>query len=250
MVTTRVAACHVAPHFLSASKNTSKAVSLIYQEARNTAHVVVFTESYVAPFRAHHLFSRMVAHSITLDARPALLCRYSSNLIIDTTGSIAVHHRKLMPTSFEKSVGAPREQIHISSWPCIWPTRMLDNPFQAAGGSGDASAASAHSSVGAAPAGSKYNNVLANRLCAAAHYFEAKCFGVMCSGFLDESTIKTIVVGPSSSHRTVSPCSSIPRESRFKGFTLTESTREQQTREFVLMEGVVLITMGWTAIND
>ncbi|GJP87107.1 hypothetical protein AnigIFM59636_008912 [Aspergillus niger] len=108
----------------------------------------------------------------------------------------------------------PRDQIHISSWPCIWPTRMLDDPSQAAGGIGDASAASAHSSVGAASAGS--------------------------NGFLDESTIKTIVVGPLSSHRAVSPCSSIPRESQFKGFTLTESTREQQTREFVLMEGAVL----------
>ncbi|RDK46687.1 hypothetical protein M752DRAFT_261657 [Aspergillus phoenicis ATCC 13157] len=118
MVTTRVAACHVAPHFLSASKNTSKAVSLIHQAARNTAHVVVFTESYVAPFRAHHLFSRLVAHSIALDgeevaalrtgtSRPAILCLYNSNLIIDTTGSIAVHHRKLIPTSFEKSTGVP-----------------------------------------------------------------------------------------------------------------------------------------------
>ncbi|EHA20189.1 hypothetical protein ASPNIDRAFT_135343, partial [Aspergillus niger ATCC 1015] len=189
MVITRVTACHVVPHFLSASKATSKAVSLIHQAARNAAHVVVLPESYVAPFRAHHLFSRMVAHSITLDgeeiaalrtgtSRPALLCLYNSNLIIDTTGSIAVHHRKLMPTSFEKSTR--REQIHISSWPCIWLTRMLYNPSQAAGGTGDASAASAHSSVGAASAGLKYNNVPANRLCAAAHYFEAKCFGITC----------------------------------------------------------------------
>ncbi|TPR04199.1 3-isopropylmalate dehydrogenase [Aspergillus niger] len=226
MVITRVTACHVVPHFLSASKATSKAVSLIHQAARNAAHVVVLPESYVAPFRAHHLFSRMVAHSITLDARPALLCLYNSNLIIDTTGSIAVHHRKLMPTSFEKSTRVPamgmgfpeltREQIHISSWPCIWLTRMLYNPSQAAGGTGDASAASAHSSVGAASAGLKYNNVPANRLCAAAHYFEAKCFGITCSGFL-ETAIKTIIVGPSSSHREVSSCSSIPREPQFKG---------------------------------
>ncbi|GJP87108.1 hypothetical protein AnigIFM59636_008911 [Aspergillus niger] len=131
MVTTRVAACHVAPHFLSASKNTSKAVSLIHQAARNTAHVVIFTESYVAPFRAHHLFSRLVAHSIALDGEEVAALRtgtcktntvvtigisersstsdtlYNSNLIIDTTGSIAVHHRKLMPTSFEKSTGVP-----------------------------------------------------------------------------------------------------------------------------------------------
>ncbi|GKZ81181.1 hypothetical protein AnigIFM56816_005693 [Aspergillus niger] len=126
------------------------------------------------------------------------------------------------------------------------PTRMLDNPSQAAGGTGDASAVSAHSSVGAASAGSKYNNVLAKRLRAAAHYSEAKVL----RGFLDETATKTIVVGPLSSHRTVSPCSSIPRESRFKGFTLTESTREQQTREFVFTERAVLITMGWTDIND
>ncbi|OJI80765.1 hypothetical protein ABZX51_011033 [Aspergillus tubingensis] len=312
MVITRVAACHVAPHFLSASKTTSKAVSLIHQAARNAAHVVVFPESYIAAFPLwsalrpptdnHHLFSRMVANSIAIDGEEvaalrtaaretntvvsigisersltSTACLYNSNLIIDSTGSIAVHHRKLMPTFFEKLTWSPgdghglrvantpygnigglicgentnplarytlmtqREQIHISSWPCIWPTRMLDAPSEAAGSTEDASATST--------AGSNYNNVLANRLRAAAHCFEAKCFGVMCSGFLDKTTIDTIVAGASDTARIRRTLELSPRGvtmfldptgSPVQGFTVMESTQEQQTPEFVQMEEAVL----------
>ncbi|GFN13529.1 hypothetical protein AtubIFM55763_011717 [Aspergillus tubingensis] len=311
MVITRVAACHVAPHFLSASKTTSKAVSLIHQAARNAAHVVVFPESYIAAFPLwsalrpptdnHHLFSRLVANSIAIDGEEvaalrtaaretntvvsigisersltSTACLYNSNLIIDSTGSIAVHHRKLMPTFFEKLTWSPgdghglrvantpygnigglicgentnplarytlmtqREQIHISSWPCIWPTRMLDAPSEAAGSTGDASATTA---------GSNYNNVLANRLRAAAHCFEAKCFGVMCSGYLDKPAIDTIVAGASDAARIrwtleLSPRGVTmfldPTGSPVQGFTVMESTQEQQTREFLQMEEAIL----------
>ncbi|RAK88211.1 nitrilase [Aspergillus costaricaensis CBS 115574] len=298
MVTTRVAACHVAPHFLSASKTTRKALSFPSPTLRPFPSGVALRP----PTDNHDLFSRMVANSIAIDGEEVAVlrtaaretntvvsigisersltstaCLYNSNLIIDSIGSIAVHHRKLMPTFFEKLTWSPgdghglrvantpygnigglicgentnplarytlmtqREQIHISSWPCIWPTRMLDDPSEAAGSTGDASATST--------AGSNYNNVLANRLRAAAHCFEAKCFGVMCSGFLDKTTIDTIVAGASDTARIRRTLELSPRGvtmfldptgSPVQGFTVMESTQEQQTREFVQMEEAVL----------
>ncbi|GKZ71035.1 hypothetical protein AnigIFM60653_011332 [Aspergillus niger] len=125
------------------------------------------------------------------------------------------------------------ELIHISSWPCIWPIRRLNNPSQASGGTGEASA-----------------NILAKGLRSAAHYFEAKCFGIMCSGSHDKMAIKTICrqtfeLSPRGVTMFLDP-SGTP----VQGVTVTESTREQQTREFVFTERAVLITMGWTDIND
>lgn len=93
------------------------------------------------------------------NSHASVACLYNSNLIIRTEGEIAVHHRKLMPTFFEKltwsqgdgyglrvadtpygRIGglicgentnplarysmAQGEQIHISSWPASWPTRI------------------------------------------------------------------------------------------------------------------------------
>lgn len=40
--------------------------------------------------------------------------------------------------------------------------------------------------------GGGYNNRQANSIRAAAHSFEAKCFTVMCAGFIDEATKKSI----------------------------------------------------------
>ncbi|PYH73204.1 carbon-nitrogen hydrolase family protein [Aspergillus vadensis CBS 113365] len=279
MVITRVAACHVAPHFLSASKTTSKAVSLIHQAARNAAHVVVFPESYIAAFPLwsalrpptdnHHLFSRMVANSIAIDGEEVAALRTAARET-NTVVSIGVSERSLTSTACPGdghglrvantpygNIGAlicgentnplarytlmtQREQIHISSWPCIWPTRMLDDHSEAAGSTGDASATTA---------GSNYNNVLANRLRCAAHCFEAKCFGVMCSGFLDKTAIDTIVAGASDTARIRRTLELSPRGvtmfldptgSPVQGFTVMESTQEQQTREFLQMEEAIL----------
>lgn len=78
------------------------------------------------------------------------------------------------------SLMAQREQIYISSWPPIWPTRVP--------------AASASQS----PNSPNYDNVLANRLRTATHCFEAKAFGMMCSGYLDQEAIDAVIAGPSS----------------------------------------------------
>ncbi|KAM0420651.1 hypothetical protein ACHAPT_011567 [Fusarium lateritium] len=76
---------------------------------------------------------------------------------------------------------AQGEQIHISTWPAIWPTRVQG--LGASEGQDD----------GAKKA--NYDNVAANRTRAAAHCFEAKCFGVLCSGVLGDDAIEAISEG-------------------------------------------------------
>lgn len=255
MATTRVAACHAAPHFLSAQKTTEKAISLIHQASKNKANLIVFPETFIPAFPIwsalrpptdnHNLFQRMVNQSIYANgeeiqairdtaretntivsigisekSHASVACLYNSNLIINSTADVLVHHRKLMPTFFEKltwspgdgyglrvantpcgrvgglicgentnplarySLMAQREQIHISSWPAVWPTRVPS---------------SQQSDGGASSAAQNYDNVLANRIRAAAHCFEAKAFGVMCSSVLDNEAIDIISAASRSS---------------------------------------------------
>ncbi|TDR93458.1 carbon-nitrogen hydrolase family protein [Enterovirga rhinocerotis] len=123
---------------------------------------------------------------------------WNSNVIIGHDGALLNLHRKLVPTFYEKliwaagdgaglrvvdtTVGrigqlicgentnplaryalmAQGEQLHISTWPPIWPTRR--------------------------PAGGgNFDNVAANRIRAAAHCFEAKVFGLVTAGVLDKA---------------------------------------------------------------
>ncbi|GAB2922755.1 carbon-nitrogen hydrolase family protein [Paraburkholderia jirisanensis] len=123
-------------------------------------------------------------------------CLWNSNVLIDDRGTVLNLHRKLVPTFYEKlvwaagdgaglqvadtrigrigglicgentnplarySLIAQGEQIHISSWPALWPTRR---PVS----------------------GGNFDNVAANRLRAGAHSFEAKAFGIICAGYMD-----------------------------------------------------------------
>jgi predicted amidohydrolase len=133
----RVAACHAAPVFLNARRTTDKAISLIKQAATNKARLVVFPETYISAFpiwsslrpptENHSLFQRMVQESIYADgvemeamreaarshnvlvsigfserSRHSNGCLYNSNIFIGTEGDVLVHHRKLVPTFFEK----------------------------------------------------------------------------------------------------------------------------------------------------
>lgn len=68
---------------------------------------------------------------------------------------------------------AQGEQLHITTWPAVWPTRRPSN---------------APTSTG-----KQYDNIAANRTRTAAHCFEAKCFGVMCSGFMDTDMKETLL---------------------------------------------------------
>jgi aliphatic nitrilase len=129
---------------------------------------------------------------------------WNANLIIGDDGRVLNHHRKLVPTFYEKLVWAPGdgagirvvdtrigrlgclicgentnplarfalmadgEQFHISTWPPIWPTRRPR-------------------------AGGNYNNVAANRIRASAHSFEAKAFGLVTAGFMDRAMRDALV---------------------------------------------------------
>ncbi len=237
----RVAACHASPVFLSAKETTEKAISLIQEAARNEAKLVIFPETYIPAFpiwsslrpptHNHELFKHMVRESVYVDGEEINAIRaiarqlevmvsigisekvhtssatlFNANLIIGSDGAILVHHRKLMPTFYEKLTWAPGdghglrvaetrlgkigclicgentnplaryammaqgEQLHISIWPAVWPTRF--------------------SKAGSGAKGANFDNVSANRTRAAAHCFEAKCFGVLCSGFLGADAIQ------------------------------------------------------------
>ncbi|KAJ5992249.1 hypothetical protein N7451_007973 [Penicillium sp. IBT 35674x] len=117
----------------------NKAILLVHQASESSASLVVFPESHInlslwsapcAPTESHPLFHRMVQGSIYADGRETQLppspaaqdtkttisigtrkapnehslshSLYNSNLIIDLSGTVAEHHRKRMPTFFEK----------------------------------------------------------------------------------------------------------------------------------------------------
>lgn len=235
----KVAAVHAAPVFLDMQATTRKAVGLIREAARNGAELIVFPETYIpafpvwaalwAPIHNHDLFEAMVENSVLVPgpeiSEIAAEARrhgvfvsmgvsernpvssggiWNSNVLIGDKGEILNHHRKIVPTFFEKlvwasgdgaglkvsdtrvgkigalicgentnplarfSLMAQGEQIHISSWPPMWPTRP---PAE----------------------GRNFDNVAANRIRAAGHCFEAKAFGIVCAGYMDE-TMRSFLV--------------------------------------------------------
>lgn len=232
----KAAAVQAAPVFLDAAATTEKAVSMIREAARAGASLIAFPETFIPafpvwaalfpPIDTHDLFLRMAEQSVLVDgpevarlkdaARAAGIvvsigiserspasvgCLWNSNLLIGEDGSLLNHHRKLMPTYYEKLVWAPGdgaglkvvetavgrigqlicgentnplaryslmaqgEQFHISSWPPVWPTRR-----PAAGGN--------------------YDIAAANRIRASAHCFEAKVFGLVTAGVLDRTAFE------------------------------------------------------------
>ncbi len=229
----KAAAIHAAPIFLDRQATTEKAVALIREAARAGAELIAFPETYIpafpvwaalwAPIDNHDLFVRMADQSVLMDGAEVTRLRaearalgvvvsmgvserspvsagglWNSNLIIGDDGSVLVHHRKLVPTFYEKlvwasgdgaglkvaetrlgrigclicgentnplarySLMAQGEQVHISSWPPMWPTRRPNG-------------------------GGNFNNVAANRIRASAHSFEAKAFGIVTAGYMDKA---------------------------------------------------------------
>ena len=227
----KAAAVHAAPVFLDKRATAEKAASLIREAADAGAELIVFPESYIpafpvwaalwAPIYNHDLFEAMVENSVAVPGPELALiaeearrrqvfvsigiseksplstgCIWNANLLIGDEGQLLNHHRKLVPTFFEKLVWAPGdsaglravptrlgnigalicgentnplaryalmaqgEQVHISNWPPIWPTK----PPQSGG---------------------NYDNIAANRIRAGAHSFEAKAFGIVCAGYMD-----------------------------------------------------------------
>jgi nitrilase len=133
-------------------------------------------------------------------------CFWNTNLLIGPDGAVLNVHRKLVPTYYEKLIWAngdgrglrvtptaigrigalicgentnplarytlmaDGEQVHISTYPPIWPTR----PYTESGG---------------------YDIKKAIEIRAGAHAFEAKVFNIVSSSFLDESAIEFVANG-------------------------------------------------------
>ncbi|MDA8110469.1 MAG: carbon-nitrogen hydrolase family protein [Betaproteobacteria bacterium] len=227
----KAAAAHVAPVFLDRAATVAKACDVIAEAARHGAELVAFPEAYVpafpvwaalwAPIRNHEFFRRLAAQSLVLPgpelarlcdaarrhavfvsigvnerSTASLGCVWNANLLIGDDGRVLNHHRKLVPTFYEKLVWAngdgaglkvcetrigrigalicgentnplarytlmaQGEQVHVSTYPPVWPTRDPRG-------------------------GGNYDLAAAIRLRAGAHSFEAKAFNVVASGFMD-----------------------------------------------------------------
>lgn len=231
--TVKVAAAHAAPVFLDTDRTVDKACSLIAEAANKGAKLIAFPEAFVsafpiwtaiaAPILTHDLFKAFAASAIAVDG-PEMMrlretarrheifvsigfnegtnasvgCLWNSNALIGDDGRVLNHHRKLVPTYFEKlvwsngdggglrvadtSIGrigmlicgentnplaryalmAQGEQIHVSSYPPVWPTR----PPREAGG---------------------YDLERAILIRAGGHSFEAKVFNVVASACIDDT---------------------------------------------------------------
>lgn len=228
-----VAAIHAASIFLDRRKSAEKAVALIREAARSGAELVAFPESFLPgfpvwaalwpPIDNHDLFAKMASQSLLIDGEEMdMVCAearasgvfvsigfsekspvsvgglWNANVLIGDDGSILNHHRKIVPTFYEKLIWssgdgaglavsdtrigkigglicgenanplarftlmAGGEQVHISSWPPIWPTRRPKS-------------------------GGNFNNVNANHIRTAAHCFEAKAFGIASAGYMDKA---------------------------------------------------------------
>jgi aliphatic nitrilase len=233
MSNVKVAAVHAAPVFLDRTATTAKAISIIREAARGGAQLIAFPETFIpafpvwsglwAPTENHDLFALMAKQSVSANGSEIAALRreaktlgvcismgisesspasvgalWNSFIMIGHDGGILNHHRKLVPTFYEKltwaagdgaglkvvetpvgRVGqlicgentnplaryaliAQAEQIHISSWPALWPTRPAGN-------------------------GTNYNNVEANRIRSSAHSFEATAFGLNTAGYMDSA---------------------------------------------------------------
>jgi nitrilase len=130
-------------------------------------------------------------------------CLWNSNLLIGADGAMLNHHRKLMPTFYEKLIWAggdgeglrvrdtaigkigmlicgentnplaryalmaQGEQVHVSSYPPVWPTRPSNQP-------------------------GRYDLAAAIKIRAGAHSFEGKVFNIVSSAFLDRSAFEAL----------------------------------------------------------
>jgi nitrilase len=234
MSSTRVVAgAHLAPVFLDTAATTAKAVDAIGEAANAGAELIAFPESFIpgfpvwaalaAPIHNHDLFRKFVATSVAIDGPEIAALRraarrngitvsvgisekshasvgsiWNSNILIGPDGGIINHHRKIVPTFYEKllwtsgdghgltvadtNVGrlgalicgentnplarytlmAQAEQVHVSTYPPLWPTRDPQ------GG------------------GKPYDLEAAIRVRAGAHSFEAKVFNLVVSAAFND----------------------------------------------------------------
>ncbi|SRR5579871_295196 len=229
----KVAAAHLAPVFHDTDKTIDKACDAIAEAARNGARLIAFPESYipgfpmwagvVPPTHTHDYFRQLAAaaprvdgpeierlraaahrHDIfvsigfTESTSASVGCLWNSNLMIGSDGEVLNHHRKIVPTFYEKlvwangdgaglrvndteigrlgmlicgentnplarfSLIAQGEQVHIATYPAVYPTRPLNE-------SGN------------------YDLEQAIRIRAGAHSFEGKVFTIVAAAHYDDS---------------------------------------------------------------
>jgi aliphatic nitrilase len=244
MTTTKVAAAHLEPALLDKAATIEKVLDAVAEAARQGAELIAFPESFVpgfpvwtalrAPIFNHELFAAFVQNSLYVDGPEiAAVCKaaqhhgiivsmgfsernpasvgsiWNSNLLIGSDGRILNHHRKIVPTFYEKllwtpgdghglrvvstSIGrmgmlicgentnplarytliAEAEEIHISTYPPLWPTR---DP---------------------ASNGKNYDLENAIRIRAGAHSFEAKAFNLVVSSVFGPTSARVLeTLGP------------------------------------------------------
>lgn len=224
----------MSPVFLQVDATVDKACAVIREAAQHGAELVVFPEAYVpafpiwaslqAPIHNHDLFSELAASTVQIPG-PELAkitetarelgvfvslgvnegttnstgCIWNSNVLIGDDGAVLCHHRKIVPTFYEKLVWAAGdgaglqvsdtrlgrlgmlicgentnplarytlmaqgEQVHMSTYPPIWPTH---DPAT----------------------GANYDLKRAIEIRAGAHSFEGKSYNIVASGFMDKTT--------------------------------------------------------------
>jgi aliphatic nitrilase len=229
----RVAAAHVAPVFLDTDRSVDRACSVIEEAAGHGAQLIAFPEAFLpgfpvwaaleAPIRTHELFKALAASAVEIDGpelarlrqtarrkgvfvsigftegtKTSVGCLWNSNALIGADGALLNHHRKLVPTYYEKLIWAngdgrglrvcgtelgrigmlicgentnplarfalmaEGEQVHISSYPPVWPTRPPEEH-------------------------GNYDLAQAIRIRAGAHAFEAKVFNLVASSCVDHT---------------------------------------------------------------
>lgn len=232
------AVAHVSSVMFDKEACASKACRMIAEAAAQGARLLVFPESFIPgfplwcalqrPIDGQTFFRRFAENSPNLKdptiraiaaaaarhrvavslglseaSRQSQGCLWNSNILISEHGELLNHHRKLVPTFYEKlvwasgdgaglrvvetSVGrigslicgennnplsrytlmAQGEEIHTASFPAVWPFR---NPINA----------------------KPYDLLDAIRVRASAHSFEAKAFTLVSAGNLDEETISAL----------------------------------------------------------
>lgn len=231
----KVAAMHVSPVFLDTDKTIDKVCSLIAEAAGHGSQLIAFPEAFVpafplwssvrAPISNHEFFRRLAKNAVQVPGpeirRVALAakkhevfvslginegttasvgCIWNANVLIGRDGHLVNHHRKIVPTYFEKmswasgdGVGlrvvetplgrigmlicgengnplarytlmAQGEQLHIANYPSLWPN------------------------------GGSYSLPDAIRIRAAAHCIEGKLFTMVSSSFLTDD-VKDLIAG-------------------------------------------------------
>jgi len=230
----KVSAVHAAPVYLDKDKTTKKIIEFIIKASKENSKIVVFPETYLpgfpiwnaldTPINNHEFFVQYQKNSVEIGGNEikniaeaakknhiivslgfsekvnySSGCLFNSNILIDEKGEIKVHHRKMVPTFFEKltwsngdskglevfdshigkigalicgentnplarySFIAQGEQIHISSYPPIWPTHTPNST-------------------------DRYDLASAIRIRAGAHSFEGKLFNIVSSSIVDAET--------------------------------------------------------------